>query len=65
MKADLITHSVSNEVSKEGVITEILMSKSGTLLNEMGRWITDTRETLIRQSLIELGWTPPDDGHNP
>ena len=49
-------HELSTDLSADGVITQRLFYDK---VQELSRWVCDTREESIVQSLVSLGWTPP------
>ncbi len=51
MKYEVIT-----DVSQDGVIIQRLIQDK---VQEVSRWVCDTRELALIKALIKLGWTPP------
>ena len=46
---------------RNGEITQELDSYAGEVTRAMSRWVFDTREQGVRDALVQLGWTPPND----
>jgi hypothetical protein len=49
-------YELKTDVSANGIITQRLICDQ---VQELSRWVCDTREDAIKQALISLGWTPP------
>jgi len=56
-----VKYKLETSVSGDGVISQSLLSSDiQDHINEVTRWVCDTREATIKQALINLGWTPPE-----
>jgi hypothetical protein len=49
---------LTNKIMKDGRIEQSLINNQTETL---ARWVTDTRDKAIRDGLIALGWTPPEE----
>jgi hypothetical protein len=59
-------YKIDTDVFEGGIISQELSSVDniGNVQTKISRWIVDTREEDIKQALIKLGWTPPDDSYD-
>lgn len=52
--------TLTTKIEREsGVITQKLKQDMDGLVEELQDWVYKTREQAMRQALIDLGWTPP------
>ena len=54
LRSTMLDMSMSSSLADEAIC---IRYKEGECL--VSTWIIDTRETLIREALVKLGWTPP------
>lgn len=43
----------------DGKITQELQEYTGDVTRTLTRWVMDSREKGVHDSLVQLGWTPP------
>jgi len=55
-------YQILTDVSIDGIITQKLIFNK---VEELARWVCDTREDAIIQALISLGWRPPNKAIQP
>ena len=54
-------YNIKSKVLENGIIETLLIPpEEYTFLDKFTKWIVDTRDEQIRESLIALGWSPPE-----
>ena len=48
-------YELKTDIKNDAIIQKLVLDKREML----ARWVLDTRDDDIRESLIKLGWTPP------
>lgn len=54
-----VRYTITTEVSEEGIIEQNLTRGIHEPIEHLSRWIADTRDKELHDSLIMLGWRPP------
>lgn len=54
--------TANTTVSMDGTISCVVKQETGDRWETLGRAVIQTRDDQVRQSLIDLGWTPPQSG---
>lgn len=57
----MMTIDVRTNAYPEGLIVTEVIDDIGTYRQRIMRHVMDTQDKQIREALIKLGWTPPDD----
>ena len=60
------TIKLTTKWDNKGLITQELLREAGdpakAVVEVMATWVINTREKSLREALVALGWTPPDNG---
>lgn len=51
-------YAIETKINQDEII-QILRVEFQSKIDELSRWMINTRDEQVREALIKLGWTPP------
>jgi hypothetical protein len=60
MQNDSIVYQLTTAHNSDGVLSQKLVEETRGMQARLMEWVMDTREQGLRDALVKLGWTPPE-----